>query len=364
MSAASRQDLWQQLCDNGLAQGELPAQETGGSPWYVRVMLGFAGWLGALFLLGFMGLGFHSLFNSAPGALTAGVVFCAAAYGLYRIDIDNDFVDQFGLAIGMAGQAMVMIGLFNAFNTNAPTAFLLLFVFEAALSAVIPNFLHRVITTWAALLALSFGLQRLGVYGVAPALAAAGFAMVWLSEQRWTAAAPWRPIGYGLALALVQIDAALLWNVGMLFRLTGDAPAGLALYAPQIGAALTGAVFLACAWRLLEREKITLDQRSGMFLAGAAVAVALFSFAAHGLTSALLVVLLGYAAGSRVLTGLGLFALAGFLSHYYYLMQTTLLMKSGLLLLAGAVLLAARALSHLWFPPLPAPAAHEEKRDA
>jgi hypothetical protein len=188
-------------------------------------------------------------------------------------------------------------------------------------------------------------------------VAAAGFAMVWLFERRWAGVSLWRPIGYGLALALVQIDAGLLWNAGRLFGLAADVPTGLAQYAPQIGAALTGAVFLACAWRLLEREKITLDQRSGMFLAGAAVAVALFSFAAHGLTSALLIVLLGYAAGSRVLTGFGLFALAGFLSHYYYLMQTTLLMKSGMLLLAGAVLLAARALSHHWFP-------HEEKRDA
>jgi uncharacterized membrane protein len=58
----------------------------------------------------------------------------------------------------------------------------------------------------------------------------------------------------------------------------------------------------------------------------------------------------GFANGNRVLIGLGIAALVGYLSHYYYSLQATLLEKSVLLMCTGLVLLAARFALHRWWP--------------
>jgi uncharacterized membrane protein len=56
--------------------------------------------------------------------------------------------------------------------------------------------------------------------------------------------------------------------------------------------------------------------------------------------AASLVMMLGYAAGARVLLGIGVIALLAWLSHYYYSLQATLLAKSGVLAASGAALIA------------------------
>ena len=64
MSAA----LWQKLADSGIVQGE-PPQASARASWPVRVMLGIAGWIGALCLLVFAGLAFEAIFRNAAAAL-------------------------------------------------------------------------------------------------------------------------------------------------------------------------------------------------------------------------------------------------------------------------------------------------------
>jgi uncharacterized membrane protein len=81
-----------------------------------------------------------------------------------------------------------------------------------------------------------------------------------------------------------------------------------------------------------------------------ALALAALLSPAPGATTALLLLLLGFGAGDRVLLGLGFAALAGFVSHYYYQMQATLLAKSGVLLVTGLVLLLARLGLRWLFP--------------
>jgi uncharacterized membrane protein len=90
-------------------------------------------------------------------------------------------------------------------------------------------------------------------------------------------------------------------------------------------------------------------------IAGAAAALfGLLALPAPGLASAMLVLLLGFAAGSRLLAALGILALLGFVGHYYYSLHATLLEKSGLLALTGLVLLAAYAALRRFLPAEPA----------
>ena len=83
MSASTRETIWARLQGFGLVEGELPVLDTNRAPWYVRVMPGFAGWIGALFLLGFVGVGFAFVIRSGGASLVADefVAICRAAQG-------------------------------------------------------------------------------------------------------------------------------------------------------------------------------------------------------------------------------------------------------------------------------------------
>src|SRR5438067_203119 len=84
VNTPTRQELWTRLSETGLVSGEMPVAVESKSPWPVRLMLGIAGWLGALFLLGFAGAAFALLFRSAQAALPVGLICCAAAYVIFR----------------------------------------------------------------------------------------------------------------------------------------------------------------------------------------------------------------------------------------------------------------------------------------
>src|SRR5262249_18588128 len=75
-----------------LVEGTLPEAGEAASPWFIRVMLGFAGWLGALFLLGFVGAAFAFVFKSASAALFMGACACAAAIAIFRAAPKSGFL--------------------------------------------------------------------------------------------------------------------------------------------------------------------------------------------------------------------------------------------------------------------------------
>src|SRR5262245_12368404 len=68
-------------------------------PWFISVVLGFAGWLAGIFALVFVGLLFQP--DSVPGLSFTGLIMLAAAYGLYAIDRESAFFDQLALALSI-----------------------------------------------------------------------------------------------------------------------------------------------------------------------------------------------------------------------------------------------------------------------
>lgn len=268
MSALTSQQLWQRLREHALVEGDMPPPGGSSSPWFVRAMLGIAGWIGALFLLGFVGIGFAFVMKSAAAAMIVGGLSCVAAWVIFRIARDNDFGTQFGLAVSLAGQGMFIVGLFEAFGSDWSAVCLSAFVFLAMLAVVIPNFLHRVLTSWGAALALWLAATRPGLHALVPVLAASGCAVIWLDELRImrqpASALLWRPIAYGLVLGVLQIDAFNL--VGHEFwRMAGrDSSFWLQLHAPWLGTALLAVVFLWVVVRLLKGQEIALGSGAGV----------------------------------------------------------------------------------------------------
>lgn len=350
LSAAQRQEAWARLAAAGLVEGEEPPARVPGSPWFVRVMLGFAGWIGALFLLGFGGALFSSLFDKALLALLIGSILCAAAIFLFRLRGDNDFVGQFAFALSLAGQALLLVGIGNLFDTWTAGIALAAAVVEAALFFLAPSFLHRVWTAGAAALAVVFALASWHVSFLAPGLLTAAFAWVWLRElEEPRRGELWRAGGYGLTLAAV-VTLFLLDLFSEAVLPVGARPEGtlLLVLGPYLGAAVSGAALIYAVVRLLDRERVPLSSGPARTALAGAALLALATLAAPGLAPAIAILVLGYANGNRVLTGLGILVLLGYLSYYYYSLETTLLLKSALLMGVGSALLVVRLALHRW----------------
>ena len=340
MNATARHDLWKRLRTADVVAGDLPTEVA--SPWFVRVMLGIAGWIGALFILGFIGAGFAMVMRSAGAAAVAAVICCGGAFAIFRVMPKSDFASQFGLATGLAGQTLFGVAIFQQFHSGDSTGYLLFFCVEAALTVFMPNFIHRIVTTLAAVAALSLGCAQSGMHGLVLPLAAAGCALVWRNELRQSARADvWRPVGYGLALGVLQTATTFLLGGEVLFFLNRG-NGWLQRHGTEVGTVLVIVVVLAVTVSILQELEIGVTSREGVAIVSSAVVVMGVSFPAHGLAAATLLLLLGFAGGNRILFGLGLVACASFLSHYYYQMRESLLTKAVILGVIGIIVLIVR----------------------
>lgn len=351
MSTLTRQALWARLQQAQLVDGAMPEAGDASSPWFIRVMLGFAGWLGALFLLGFVGAAFAFVFRSAASAVVVGAGACAASVVIFRAAPKNDFVAQFGLAVSFAGQLLLLYGMSQMFRDFGPRQFAWCFLLqEAALFILVPNFLHRVICALGGALAAIWLITDAGLYAFAPAAITAAFLAAWLSEFELERHGPMlRAGGYGLALA-AMIAAVLhgeLW-LGWLVRHGHGAPIG-GNPVEWLGRGASALVLLVAVVMLLKREGLEPGSPQGRVGIAAALILGAVSFKAPGVGPAAAILVVGYANGNRVLAGLGIAALIGYLSHYYYALHSTLLYKSGLLAITGAALLLARfGMQRVW----------------
>lgn len=344
MKAVERDALWRRLADTGLVAGEAPVVPGDATAWYIRAMLGTAAWIGAVFLLAFVGMALHDLVRTSGAKIVTGLLVCAGAAALLRAST-GVFVGQLALALSIAGQALFAAGVVNTFDRGLIPSALPMFVvaaFEAALVAAVPQVVHRVFCTLAAALALAWGLWSAGLGTLGLPLAAAAFVAVELDDVRLARFPRLYPaVGIGLALAIVTmlpfevaVDDFGFWR----------ARARDLLFGPRFADAAMGAVFFAASLAMIAKAGVARGTPAWVAVLAGALALAFVSAGVPGLAAALLILLAGFATSQRVLTGLGTLALLAALARYYYALSATLLVKSGLLLVTAAVLLALWAI--------------------
>src|SRR5689334_7151400 len=97
-------ELVDALRARGVIAADAPALtgEAHDRTWFIALLQGVAGWLGGIFLLAFIGALVRP--DTAAGMAVCGVVLLAAAWGLYYADRNAVFLDQFALALSIAGQ--------------------------------------------------------------------------------------------------------------------------------------------------------------------------------------------------------------------------------------------------------------------
>ncbi len=126
MSYEDTRSLWTRLKEAGLVEGEKPEVTDVVTPWYVRAMMGIAGWIGASFFLSFVGAGLAFVMESTPALLVVGSLICVGAALIYRKGAENDFVCQFAFALSLSGQGLFFFGLIKGLSSQDNTIALLM----------------------------------------------------------------------------------------------------------------------------------------------------------------------------------------------------------------------------------------------
>lgn len=337
--------IWQQLTNANLVEGELPATINNESPWYIKVMLAFSGWLAALFLMIFVALMLEYILSSSTAMFCTGLVMIGISY-LMLHKSSNEFVQHLALAISLAGQGWATFALFEMTSKSFAMTWGLVGLMQTALIMLMPHFIHRVFSTFIATLAFSFLLIVSNLPYVFSGVMMFVAAWLWLNEFNYPKHLKTiHAIGYGIILALIPIKGHYFfgndisdWNYA--HNYTYDY--SKLWLQPWMGEALMGLVVFYLVWKLVQRNFKSLQQPAVLWIFAGTFLLCLASLEARGLITAVIILLLGYANSNRVLMGLGTLSLLVYISSYYYLLDTTLLNKSFSLMAIGAILLVLR----------------------
>jgi len=335
------EQLWPTLLEAGVVIGDKPEEGELESPWYVKTLLAFSGWLAALFILGFIAIGFESIFKDNSAALILGSIMIAAAFAMLRIH-KNEFLEHLALATSLAAQALVVYAIFDMAAHNEIIAWLLVALLQLALLIIMPDFVHRVFSSFVAAIAFYMALLELDSSYIAIAIIMFIAAVCWLNEFRYTQhITKIRAIAYGLTLALIILKGTTLFAFKALSGQLHHNQAELWIQ-PWPGELLIGFVGLYVVWRLLQSYTKTISDHLSIAALVATILVCIVSIKVQGITIGMVILLLGFSRTNRILIALGIISLIFYISSYYYLLDSTLIQKSLNLFVVGTVLLAVR----------------------
>ncbi len=300
-------------------------------PWYVQVMLGVCAWFAGLFLLSFVIIG---VFQATGGhdnwgtILVLGSMACLGAGFLYgTVGENSPFGNQFALAMSLAGQVGIAIGLGGL--EDARTATWGMLIVEVLLTVKVPNRMHRALTSTAAVIAWAMATHEI-LFGELPwrVFSTGGHAVAnassLVSVMLWLVV--WAPVAIA-AYWLVSHEARWMaeGREAVLRPVTLGAVASLSI-APLV-------THPAAFW-------MTLGLGSAReFTTGVTGSPALWPLLAVLL--ALLALALAFALHNRALMGLSI--LFGLLEvgSFYYVLGTSLLVKSIIMAALGTVLMGS-----------------------
>jgi hypothetical protein len=334
--------LNERLGQAGITVTEGEAEPVLETPWFVRALQAFSGWLAALFLLGFIGMGAVFVLDSSAAAASLGLVMIVGAYVLLR-GANGDFVEHLALAGSLAGQLLVAWALGAALESVSAGFWWSLVGLQAVLALLMPSLTHRTFSAFAASLAFYLALtEGVSAPSLAGGLVLLSLTILWLNEFRWPAhMRQLQALGYGLLLGLFAIQ--VMGYHGQSLRLGRyDYGMGLAWLEPWVGDGLATLALLLLIRHVFLRHRFAIAPSARVAAYGAVAVLMMLSLQAHGLSQGVLVIALGFAIGNRLIMGLGVILLLLAITNYYYWLDVTLLAKAVTLCLLGVLLLTLR----------------------
>lgn len=302
------------------------------TPWYIQGLIGISAWIAALCFIGFLAIA--GLVDSEAGLIIGGIIFTLAAVALKWALPRSIFAGQSALALGLAGQALFIVGIGSQTESAAAAAFAAI-VLELVLIVIYRDSFQRLLSTLVivgAVVVLFFEWDIQEAVHLLILLLAALMLFIWeqetyLSTTFW--AEVYRPVGYGCAVALLALLAP---------SIVGD------LEIEWWWLSAIGLLALLLVLEYLILTELGLNWRHPAVLALLAGTLLLLwpAWQSPGILGALLVLLVGFRGGNRLLAGWAAIFLAVFIIAFYYNLELTLLVKSFMLMGNGVILLMLR----------------------
>jgi hypothetical protein len=302
------------------------------TPWYIQGLIGVSAWIAALCFIGFLAIA--GLIDSESGLIIGGVIFCLAAVGLKWWLPRSIFAGQLALALGLAGQALFIVGIGSQTENAAAAAFAAIGL-ELVLLVIYRDTFQRLLSTLiivGAVVVLFFEWDIQETVHILILLLAALALFIWEQETYLSTtflAEVYRPVGYGCSVALLAL-------------LTPSMITELEIEWWWLSAAGLLALLLVLEYLILAELDISWRHPTALALLGGTLLLLWPAWQSPGILGALLVLLVGFRGGNRLLTGLAAIFLAVFIIAFYYNLELTLLVKSFMLMGSGVIILAVR----------------------
>ena len=328
------------------------------SPWFISLLFGFSGVFASLFFIGFLTLILDNtglLDSTLALFIIGGILSVIGGFLFYNARIRHSpFWNSLAFAITLAGQGYIAYALL-ASEIAEPLNIMLLLLVQLLMTVAIPNFIYRLLSATLALSCLFYLLNYYHLSEISLGLLALITSVTHL--QRYTLAAfiptKWRmnaleimsAIGYASAYVLLSVSvyfiAAEYGNSFANFN-SLDSYGEAFSYNYYLAQGLLTLASLYAAYLILKRYQVKLRSTAGLLISAAIVLLGIMSIYVSGLLATSLIIIIATANSQRVLLGLSVIALVGYIFWYYYQLDTSLLVKSVSLFVIGIALLLLR----------------------
>jgi uncharacterized membrane protein len=297
------------------------------TPWYIKILMGFCGWLAAIFTLGLLGMGIESLFDSAIGLSVLGVLMIAGSFAILSSS-KSEFVEHLGLAVSFAGQGLIAFALFTSGGPERLFSSFSLTLMCCFLAFLMPSYIHRMMSAYFATLCLSYFMSVAEVASFFSSIVLLFVALMWLYEFTFShQVRKLQSVAYGAVFGLIQFKTSIL------FARHGQtwAEDSLPNVNQWIDEGLNVLVLLYIIHVLVKHKKILLETSQKWLGLAVVLLLCIGTFYANGIVSGILILVIGFAIQNKALLVLGILSAIVNLSSYYYLLDITLLNKSFIL---------------------------------
>ena len=322
------------------------------SPWFISLLFGMSGILASLFFIGFLTLLLDNtgLLDSTLAVFIIGAILSGIGGFLFynARSRHSPFWNSLAFAITLAGQGYIAYALL-ASEIAEPLNIMLLLLVQLLMTVAIPNFIYRLLSATLALSCLFYLLNYYHLSEISLGLLALITSVTHLQRYRLAAFIPtkWRmnaleitnAIGYASAYVLLSVSVYFIAaEYGNSFDSYGEAFS----YNYYLAQGLLTLASLYAAYLILKRYHIKLLSAAGLLISAAIVLLGIMSIYVSGLLATSLIIIIATANSQRVLLGLGVIALVGYIFWYYYQLDTSLLVKSVSLFVIGIALFLLR----------------------
>ena len=325
------------------------------SPWFISLFFGMSGILASLFFIGFLTLLLDNtglLDSTLAVFIIGGILSVIGGFLFYNARIRHSpFWNSLAFAITLAGQGYIAYALL-ASEITEPLNIMLLLLVQLLMTVAIANFIYRLLSATLALSCLLYLLNYYHLSEVSLGLLALITSVTHLQRYRLAAFIPtkWRMNALEITNAIGYASAYVLLSVSVYFIAAeyGNSFDSLDSYGEAfsynyyLAQGLLTLASLYAAYLILKRYHIKLLSAAGLLISAAIVLLGIISIYVSGLLATSLIIIIATANSQRVLLGLGIIALVGYIFWYYYQLDTSLLVKSASMLVIGIALLLLR----------------------